>query len=91
MEGDSHGGGRRSCTPTSAAAFATRSTTSAAQRFVSEYGIIGPCHLDSIREYLGPDEVHPDSPGWQMHTNMFEKKTKRPPQPSSATTPSRPG
>jgi len=47
-------------------------------RFVSEYGVVGPCHLDSIREYLSPDELHPGSPGWQMHTNMFEKKTMAP-------------
>ena len=26
-----------------------------------------------MREYLGPDELHPGSPGWQRHTNMFEK------------------
>jgi beta-mannosidase len=44
-------------------------------RFVSEYGVIGPCHLDSIREYLAPDELHPGSAGWQRHTNMFEKET----------------
>ena len=44
-------------------------------RFVSEYGVLGPCHLDSIREYLAPEERHPGSPGWQMHTNMFEKET----------------
>ncbi len=44
-------------------------------RFVSEYGVIGPCHLDSIREYLPADELRPGSPSWQMHTNMFEKET----------------
>jgi beta-mannosidase len=44
-------------------------------RFVSEYGVLGPCHLDSIREYLAPEELHPGSPGWQMHTNTFEKAT----------------
>src|SRR5260370_30146637 len=44
-------------------------------RFVSEYGVIGPCHLDSIRQYLAPEELHPGSPGWQLHTNTFEKET----------------
>ncbi len=44
-------------------------------RFVSEYGVLGPCHLDSIRQYLTPEELQPGSPGWQMHTNMFEKET----------------
>jgi beta-mannosidase len=41
-------------------------------RFNSEYGIIGPCHLDSIREYLGPEEMKRDSLAWQIHTNQFE-------------------
>lgn len=44
-------------------------------RFVSEYGVIGPVHLDSMREYLSPDELHPGSQAWQMHTNTFEKDT----------------
>jgi beta-mannosidase len=44
-------------------------------RFVSEYGVIGPCHLDSIQEYLSPEEMHPGTPAWQMHTNTFEKET----------------
>jgi beta-mannosidase len=43
-------------------------------RFVSEYGVLGPCHLDSIREYLAPHQMHPGTLGWQMHTNTFEKK-----------------
>ena len=44
-------------------------------RFVSEYGVIGPCHLDSIGEYLTPEEMDPASAGWQLHTNTFEKET----------------
>jgi len=44
-------------------------------RFVSEYGAIGPCHLDSIREYLAPEEMKPGNFAWQMHTNSFEKDT----------------
>jgi beta-mannosidase len=44
-------------------------------RFVTEYGAIGPCHLDSIREYLLPEEMHPGSKAWQLHTNSFEKET----------------
>lgn len=44
-------------------------------RFVSEYGVIGPCHLDSIHEYLAPEEMQPGHPSWQMHTNTFEKET----------------
>ncbi len=44
-------------------------------RFVTEYGAIGPCHLNSIQEYLAPEEMQPESPAWQMHTNMTEKGT----------------
>jgi beta-mannosidase len=44
-------------------------------RFVTEYGAIGPCHLDSIREYLLPEEMHPGNKAWQLHTNLFEKET----------------
>lgn len=44
-------------------------------RFVTEYGAIGPCHLDSIREYLSPEEMDPNHPSWQVHTNLFEKDT----------------
>jgi beta-mannosidase len=44
-------------------------------RFVSEYGVIGPCHLDSIHQYLKPEERQPGAPAWQMHTNTFEKET----------------
>jgi beta-mannosidase len=44
-------------------------------RFVTEYGVIGPCHLESIQEYLLPDEVVPGSKAWQLHTNSFEKET----------------
>ena len=28
-----------------------------------------------MHEYLAPDERHPGSPAWQMHTNTFEKET----------------
>jgi beta-mannosidase len=44
-------------------------------RFVSEYGIIGPPHLDSVREYLKPDEVSLQSTGWKIHVNSMERGT----------------
>ncbi len=43
-------------------------------RFVTEYGVIGPCHLDSIQEYLSPEEMQPGTKAWQMHTNTIEKE-----------------
>jgi beta-mannosidase len=44
-------------------------------RFVTEYGVIGPCHLDSMQEYLAPGEMQPGNIAWQLHTNMHEKET----------------
>ena len=44
-------------------------------RFVSEYGVIGYCHLESVREYLKPEELRVDSHAWKEHTNVFEKQT----------------
>ncbi|RMD78168.1 MAG: beta-mannosidase, partial [Lentisphaerae bacterium] len=44
-------------------------------RFVSEYGVIGPCHLDSWREYLHPGEMDPEHPVARLHINRFEEET----------------
>jgi len=44
-------------------------------RFVSEYGVIGPCHFDSIKQYLKPEELYVGSPAWKEHTNEYEKDT----------------
>jgi len=44
-------------------------------RFVSEYGVIGPCHFASIKQYLNPDEHFVNSAAWKEHTNQFEKET----------------
>ena len=42
-------------------------------RFHSEtFAYYGPPHVDSIREYLKPDEVSFDSVAWKIHTNAFE-------------------
>jgi beta-mannosidase len=44
-------------------------------RFVSEYGVIGYCHLESVRQYLKPEEVDVESLAWKEHTNAFEGRT----------------
>jgi beta-mannosidase len=44
-------------------------------RFISEYGVIGPCHLDSIRQYLAPEEMDRAHPAWKAHTNAMEDGT----------------
>lgn len=40
-------------------------------RFVSEWGFPAPCDMDSIAEYLGPDERKPGTPAWKTHTNQL--------------------
>lgn len=44
-------------------------------RFVSEYGVIGYCHLDSIKQFLKPEERVAGSAAWKEHTNTFENET----------------
>jgi beta-mannosidase len=46
-------------------------------RFISEYGVIGPCHLASIRTWLRSEEMRLDHPAWAMHSNKFERDTTR--------------
>jgi beta-mannosidase len=47
-------------------------------RFVSEFGAIGPCHMDSIRQYLRPADRRLDCLAWRRHTNQCEQgKTGR--------------
>jgi beta-mannosidase len=41
-------------------------------RFVSEYGVLGPPDLASIREYLKPGEVSSQSTAFKIHTNMLD-------------------
>jgi len=44
-------------------------------KFVSEYGFVGPCNLESTLEYLDGQEIDLDSSVWEMHSNVFEKGT----------------
>jgi beta-mannosidase len=44
-------------------------------RFVSEYGVIGPCDLMSVKKYLNKGELYIGSRAWREHTNTYEKET----------------
>lgn len=47
-------------------------------KFVSEYGYVGPCCIESIRSYLDLDEqeeIVREGRPWEMHLNVFEKET----------------
>lgn len=46
-------------------------------RFVSEYGIIGPPNIASVREFLNPDEISLESEPWKIHVNPNEQGTTR--------------
>jgi beta-mannosidase len=42
-------------------------------RFITEYGILGPCHPDSVREYLGGDPIVRGDANWRFHTQEWER------------------
>lgn len=44
-------------------------------KFVSEYGYIGPCSLDSIKEYFDGNPVERGSKIWNLHNNTYERHT----------------
>lgn len=44
-------------------------------RFVSEYGILGPPNIASVRQFLKPEEVSLESEAWKIHTNSIEGGT----------------
>jgi len=41
-------------------------------RFVSEYGIIAPCDMASVEQYLKPEDRNRESLPWKIHSNMDE-------------------
>ncbi len=43
--------------------------------FVSEYGVIGPVHEASMKQYLSPKEMKAGSLARTVHTNTFERET----------------
>lgn len=44
-------------------------------KFVSEYGFIGPCCLESTKEYMEKAALDRESEVWHLHENVFEKRT----------------
>lgn len=46
-------------------------------RFISEFGYVGACGLETTLEYLNGQPALESSPAWQHHTNTFEKFTVR--------------
>ena len=46
-------------------------------RFISEFGYVGACSLETTLAYLDGQAAEESSPAWQHHTNTFEKLTVR--------------
>jgi beta-mannosidase len=46
-------------------------------KFVSEFGVLAPPPLDSLRRYLPPRELRRGSKSWAFHNNKFEKGTNQ--------------
>jgi beta-mannosidase len=44
---------------------------------MSEFGILAPPPLDSLRRYLPPDQIARGSAAWEVHNNHFEKGTNQ--------------
>ncbi|MFP3154820.1 beta-mannosidase [Lachnospiraceae bacterium ZAX-1] len=44
-------------------------------KFVSEYGYVGPCCVETIKEYMADSPLVYGSKAWEMHSNVFEKDT----------------
>ena len=44
-----------------------------AVRFATEYGFVGPCNPDSIREYLGTNTMTRGDANWTLHTQASER------------------
>ena len=42
-------------------------------RFVSEYGCVGPCCVESVNEYMDTDQPERTGRAWEMHCNVFER------------------
>jgi beta-mannosidase len=44
-------------------------------KFISEFGILAPPALETLRQYLPQEELRRGSPAWEFHNNEFEKGT----------------
>lgn len=44
-------------------------------KFISEYGYVGPCSIETTREYLGSHPLDRNGKAWLHHNNAFEKDT----------------
>jgi beta-mannosidase len=42
-------------------------------KFISEFGILGPCALESVPQFLAPADMARGSPGWTYHANSIER------------------
>ncbi len=46
-------------------------------KFISEFGVLAPPSLESLKEFIPYNELFLDSPSWQFHNNVFERENIR--------------
>ncbi len=46
-------------------------------KFISEFGVLAPPSLASLKEFIPENELFLDSPSWQFHNNVFERENIR--------------
>ncbi|MEN3183892.1 MAG: glycoside hydrolase family 2 protein [Atribacterota bacterium] len=46
-------------------------------KFISEFGVLAPPSLASLKECIPENELFLDSPSWQFHNNVFERENIR--------------
>jgi len=44
-------------------------------KFVAEYGYVGPCCLETMKEYMDDQPMERGNRVWELHNNTFEKET----------------
>jgi beta-mannosidase len=77
LEGDRHNWDVSIHAPTLAERVDYRRYTTDRGKFISEFGILAPPHLDSLRRYIPHGELERGSAAWEKHNNRFEAGTNR--------------
>ncbi len=77
MEGDRHGWFVSILAPTLEERIDYRLYAQDRAKFMSEFGVLAPPPLESVRRYLPPDQIERGSADWETHNNRFEKGTNQ--------------
>ena len=47
--------------------------TSAVRALTANTGVLAPCDMESVKEYLKPEERNRQSLAWKIHSNLFNE------------------